>query len=406
MKIGIISLVSELRVARAAKEAAKPLMCELRGMFSARELDIKNFSPEDIPVVLIKSGGAEHKFREIAPALIAMGKPTAIMAEGGHNSLSAALEIIAWCRRNGMNQFQLIHGSKETMCAGLKQWLDSMEILQAVADSRIGVVGSPSDWLIGSEVDFEQVRRRWGATFIDIDIQQLVENIRRLNADDVLAALPAFPPARFMEDVGPREIGDSVKTYLALRKIIADYHLNVITVRCFDLINLQRGTACLALARLNDEGIPAGCEGDIPGAFTMLLSRLISGEPSFMANPWRIVENRVSLCHCSAPLSMTKSFSFKTQFESGKGLAVAGKFEKGPITLSRIGGVGLEQFYADDGYLKSNTQEPEACRTQILVELAGGTDYFFSNPLGNHHIVTRGHWRQRFREIMDLANRR
>ncbi|HPZ09055.1 MAG TPA: hypothetical protein PL110_13130, partial [Candidatus Eremiobacteraeota bacterium] len=32
------------------------------------------------------------------------------------------------------------------------------------------------------------------------------------------------------------------------------------------------------------------------------------------------------------------------------------------------------------------------CRTQIKVKLEHNVDYFLKNPLGNHHVLVRGHW--------------
>ena len=44
-------------------------------------------------------------------------------------------------------------------------------------------------------------------------------------------------------------------------------------------------TGCLALALLNDEGIPAGCEGDLQSIFTLLIAKTLTGQAGFMANP-------------------------------------------------------------------------------------------------------------------------
>lgn len=49
-------------------------------------------------------------------------------------------------------------------------------------------------------------------------------------------------------------------------------------------IDLQT-TGCLALSALLDEGIVAGCEGDLPAALTMSWMQAVTGQASFMANP-------------------------------------------------------------------------------------------------------------------------
>jgi L-fucose isomerase-like protein len=163
-------------------------------------------------------------------------------------------------------------------------------------------------------------------------------------------------------------------------------------------------TGCLALARLNDEGIPAGCEGDIPALFTMIVNRLITGNAAFMANPSRIdVEsNCITMAHCTVPMSMVKSFGFKTHFESGKGVGIAGKLKKGPVTVSKIHGHMLDHFYVGEGFVTKNTESEGLCRTQIVIKLDRGVNTFFNGPLGNHHIINNGRQANRFKEVMAL----
>jgi L-fucose isomerase-like protein len=237
---------------------------------------------------------------------------------------------------------------------------------------------------------------------VDIEIEEVTGNIDKFSESGAIEIQSAFPDAKFRAGVTLKDIADAVKIYMGIKKTISDYGLSALTLRCFDLLEPLNNTGCLALARLNDEGIPAGCEGDIPALFTMVINRLITGEPSFMANPSRIEDNRITLAHCTTPMSIVESFGFKTHFESGKGVAVAGQFKEGPVTLSKIGGPALDRFYVDEGVLTGNTEFEALCRTQIVVEMTHGVDYFMNAPLGNHHIISSGNHAERFKEVMSL----
>jgi L-fucose isomerase-like protein len=53
----------------------------------------------------------------------------------------------------------------------------------------------------------------------------------------------------------------------------------------------------VALTILNDEGIPAACQGDIDALLTMILFQRASGQPSYMGGP---IEDsgQLGVCHC------------------------------------------------------------------------------------------------------------
>ena len=286
----------------------------------------------------------------------------------------------------------------------MEKRISDIQIIDALKETKIGVLGKPSDWLIASDVDYEKVKDKWGVSLIDIDLEEVKENIGGFFESDVTGILPGFPNANFKKGVEQKDIVDALKIYLGIKKTVSDYGLSALTLRCFDLLEPLNNTGCLALARLNDEGIPAGCEGDIPALFTMIVNRLITGNAAFMANPSRIdVEsNCITMAHCAVPMSMVKSFGFKTHFESGKGVGIAGKLKKGPVTVSKIHGPMLDRFYVDVGSVTENTESEELCRTQIVIKMDHGVNYFFNGPLGNHHIINNGRHANRFQEVMAL----
>lgn len=94
------------------------------------------------------------------------------------------------------------------------------------------------------------------------------------------------------------------------------------TIRCFDLVKLLNITGCLSVSMLNDMGIPASCEGDLPSLVMMMISRYLTGQPSFMANPNDFYKNKMILAHCTIPRNLTEKYVLKTHFESGIGVGI------------------------------------------------------------------------------------
>ncbi len=81
----------------------------------------------------------------------------------------------------------------------------------------------------------------------------------------------------------PEDMIKAMRLYRAIKRIVEEERLSAITLSCFRLIDQTGTTGCLALALLNDEGIIAGCEGDLQSVFTMLAVKVLTGKNFFMA---------------------------------------------------------------------------------------------------------------------------
>ena len=50
---------------------------------------------------------------------------------------------------------------------------------------RIGVIGTPSSWLIASNVDYLLAKRRWGVEYTDIALERVYEYYNQITDDEV-----------------------------------------------------------------------------------------------------------------------------------------------------------------------------------------------------------------------------
>ena len=138
---------------------------------------------------------------------------------------------------------------------------------------RFGVVGKPSNWLIASDVNYDEVFSKFGATLVDISTEEFLAQIKeskpKLDSE-------IFRPL-VNEKVNQKTLEGALQIYAALRDLMIKHNLNGLTVRCFDLLDSVKNTSCLALAMLNKDGYIATCEGDIP---TMLSMAIVSSARS------------------------------------------------------------------------------------------------------------------------------
>jgi len=182
--------------------------------------------------------------------------------------------------------------------------------------------------------------------------------------------------------------------------------LDAVTVRCFDLLVDPGTSGCLALASLNDDGIVAGCEGDVPSVLAMLWVRHLLDQPTWLANPalLDVDRNELILAHCTVAPSMVESFALDTHFESGIGVGISGQFALKPVTLIRLGGVDLDECWIAEGDIVATGDDIDLCRTQATIALSSGTvGDLLTHPLGNHLVLAAGHHERRLRGWWNLT---
>ena len=275
-------------------------------------------------------------------------------------------------------------------------------LVKALGGCTIGLIGEASPWLIASGIDKEALSKRCGVSFREISIGTLADKYlgyrelwknhtlsagARAELDEVLCRFScSLEGDRTTED-----LSDAAIMYLALAYICKEEHLDAVTVKCFDLLSSCKTTACLALALLNDNGIIAGCEGDIPSICTMLAVYKALGRPSFMANPASIDSDNLSIdfAHCTIPTVMVESCTLPSHFESGIGIGINGELPLGNYTLCKLSGKTLERSLICNGRLVKGEYLSNRCRTQVrfIFESKAEFDAFCKARVGNHIIL-------------------
>ena len=343
----------------------------------------------------VATGGTERQLLDGVPA--DPRRPMLLIAHPGHNSLPAALEVLARLRQEGRrgSVCSLRDPGDGEGLARLAEAVCDAAVRHALLAARIGLVGEPSDWLVASAPAPATLARVWGPTVVPLPLEPLLADADGADTADAEAFARDFRAgAEAVAGPADADLLAAGRVYARLRGMVDAERLDAVAVRCFDLVTRRATTGCLALARLNDEGVLAGCEGDLPATVTMLWLRRLTGEIPWMANPARLDPERglLTLAHCTAPRRLTRTYRLRSHFESGLGVAVQGALGPGPVTLARIGGVDMERLWAADAALLRDTDHPDLCRTQVEIE--AGREVLadlLARPLGNHLVLVRGH---------------
>jgi L-fucose isomerase-like protein len=136
----------------------------------------------------------------------------------------------------------------------------------------------------------------------------------------------------------------------------------------------------------------------------MMWMEAMSGGPAFLANPQDVDfdANAMALAHCTISRRLVSAYALRSHFESSIGVGIAGIVDPGDATLARIGGTHLRSLWASDARIVGGGESPRRCRTQVQVRLSGDAKAILTEPLGNHLVLTRGHWASALQEYHDL----
>jgi L-fucose isomerase-like protein len=396
-KFGFIPIASEITPV-AVEEIAADIQNELKktGGIKLTSAEINN----PLPVVyLILTGGTEQKLWNLYSERKKTFKrePVLLLAHKSNNSLPASLEILAKLKQEGV-QGRIIFIEDCLVQKDLDEifgFLSQIEVYHKLKNTVIGLIGSPSDWLIASSPNTDIVENNWGPVVKKIDISELMSLTSAVDVYDENILYESFAgKAESINGPSADSIKFAFKPYLALQKITDKYNLNAVSVRCFDLVLDLNTTGCYALSKLNDDGIIAGCEGDIISTLGMVWLNYFTGKQVWMANPARLDEknNSIWLAHCTVPTKMIEKFRIRTHFESGLGVGIQGDFSNQDVTLLRIGGKNLEKIWIAEGEIIEAGNDDNLCRTQVHIKLKGDAkpSDLLNNPLGNHLLMVQG----------------
>jgi len=336
----------------------------------------------NVTIISVLTGGVEQdviKFLSETELI-----PVIIVYHNSANSLPAVLEITTYLKELNRKVIP-IHYENTRL---LNKIVSVSSAVNSLKNSNIGIIGTPSDWLIASTVS-EDYFNKTIKKLVTIQLSEIFQLFEQTDIKDTEKVYEKF--SRFESYVDKTELLKSLKMYVVLKKIIEKYNLNCFSIRCFDVLEKYRTTSCLALSLLNSEGIISGCEGDMQSLMTMYITKLLIGKIPFMANPSAadFIENKLTLAHCTCAIELLnhKLLKINTHFESNLGTAVQGSLKQGIYTLVKFGGKNMHRSFISRARTIEHEWSGKLCRTQTVLSIDEDLKKYISNPIGNHMVL-------------------
>jgi len=165
---------------------------------------------------------------------------------------------------------------------------------------------------------------------------------------------------------------------------------------------------CGAWTLLQDQGITAGCEADLYGAISLMMTSYLLDRPGYMNDPVpETYKNTLIVAHCTSGTRLdgfdkpSAPFILRDHSESSLGVATQILWPVGePATLVRF--TSPHEMIIDTGTVVSNVDTPPAggCRTSVELRMDNIEDC--RDVKGFHQVVTLGNHRRILEQFCEL----
>lgn len=265
---------------------------------------------------------------------------------------------------------------------------------------------------------FEESRILWihGNQRQETVLDRLGTKVRAIPRDTFNQLFDRMPATDEVKDVassfrrGARKVVEpnwqdslnSARAYTTAKRLLADEQANAISMDCLGMVGakLVPTPPCGAWTLLQDEGLTAGCEADLHGATSMMLTSYLLDRPGYMNDPVaETAKNLLIVSHCTSGTRLAgfdrpkAPYVLRDHSESALGVSVQVLWPVGaPITLVRF--TSTNELILDTGVVVSNVNTPPAggCRTSVEVRMDDVEDS--RDVLGFHQVVTLGNHRR------------
>jgi L-fucose isomerase-like protein len=334
----------------------------------------------DPDVLYFLTGGSERSAKQQVSA----GHFYILIGSQHGNSYASATEVKACL--NDMNIPSMLLDEEEAETATiLKAFVTVKDALANLNGKKLGLIGQVSDWLISSTIPAGLLEAKLGIKLITIPWNELAHFSEFKASDKFLTSF---------SDKKNIDLTETAQVSELLTNTIRKWNLDAITVECFPLVRNDSITACLPLAKFNNDGIPAGCEGDLTAITGMMLCKELTGTIPWIANINKATDEVCMFSHCTIAPGLVSDYSVKTHFETGKGTAIEGNFKGDLITIFRFDN-NLSKAFIASATITGRPTSATACRTQIEVKLSQHEVRLLrQSPLGNHHLIFPGDCKQ------------
>ncbi len=379
---------------------------EHKGEYDGIILSLPNFGDEN---------GASVAFKDIDVPLLVQAFPDEMdKMDFAHrrDSMCGKLAMCNLLRQMGI-KYTLTsefcsHPLSESFTEDLKQFAGTCRVVKGMKKFNVGAIGARTTAF--KTVRFDEIAFQNKRVNIEtIDMSRIFAEMENVDAEKLEAKKQKYASLSDFGTYPPEKLENIAKLGVVIDKMIEEYDLQAVAVRCWDELQKKFGVApCLILGELNERGIAAACELDVTNAVMMRAIGLAANWPVMLLdvnNNYLGEKDKIIFFHCGpAPISMMQGkgkieehLMFRKSYGEGSGVGInKGKFIVGDVTVG--------SFKTENGNLCAFIAEGELTDDVLpdcffgcgsVFKKAGANEmlkYMASEGYRHHIAVTKGNF--------------
>jgi L-fucose isomerase-like protein len=181
---------------------------------------------------------------------------------------------------------------------------------------RVGYMGENPDIMFSMAADEYGLKKKMGVTVVPIRDFEYTKRVEQISDTDAVNDWVAVKGEVGEVRVSDKDGMEASKAFLSMVNLTKEMSLSALSINCWSHL---KSKICLPIARFNDQGIGAGCEGDLHSTIIMRLLYVLNGSAAVNGDFMRLYpdKNRILFSHCGAgSFSMAKTRDDITLHES------------------------------------------------------------------------------------------
>lgn len=178
-------------------------------------------------------------------------------------------------------EYRYVYGlpdNKEAI-AKVKSFAEAGQIIKAVKNMRIALVGPRQTWRVAGPQDMSneewEFSRKFGVTLIHIEMQEILSLAEKIDEKEARKTLKCLSKRTGIVKADDETMLCMARTYMATKLIAEKYNLDAMAAECYPMFS---GVMNLTSSWLADEGFIVDTEGDIGHTMIMyILNRAAKG---------------------------------------------------------------------------------------------------------------------------------
>ena len=386
---------------------------ENRGKYDGIILCLPNFGDEN---------GALEALREVTVPILVQVYPDEPDKMDFSHRRDALCGKIAMCNclrqrgiRYSLTAQPAVHPLTKEFDEDLRVFAGVCRVVKGMKRLRIGAIGARTTAFKTVRID-EIAMENKGIGVETVDLSQVFARMREVPPEAVAFQKSIFGKYRGWEAYPPVKLEQMARLAAVLKDLIEEMELHAVAIRCWPELEQQLQIApCLAMAELNEHGIPAACEMDVSNAVMMRALSLASDSPVMLldVNNNGAQADECILFHCSAipasfmggPGQVKEHLMFRKSYGQGSGAGIhVGKILPGEVTFGSLKTeAGQLWAFVAQGDLTDAPVGKDFFGCGVVLKKEGMDQvltYLCENGYRHHVAIVKGRWQASVAEAL------